>query len=71
MRHSEIIAPVTVTVGQDADVATLDLTGLNPDEITGGRIGYFPEFEVIALRPSQQADMNGVVFGWELVCEEV
>jgi len=42
----------------------------HPDAI-GHAIYYLPQFEVIAHRPSQQVDVNGAIFGWELVCEEI
>jgi hypothetical protein len=68
-RHSESRVPVTVNIS--TNLATVDLSGLPPESITGCRIGYYPQFQVIALRPSQQVDANGAVFSWELVCEEV
>jgi hypothetical protein len=68
-RHGEMAAPVTVNIS--THLATIDQSGVNAAEITGSRIGYYPQFEVIALRPTQQADVNGAIFGWELICEEI
>jgi hypothetical protein len=34
------------------------------------QVFYYPEFEVIALRPRQSGDPNGALFSWELICEE-
>jgi hypothetical protein len=36
----------------------------------GYQVFYYPQFEVIALRPRQSGDPNSAIFGWELICEE-
>jgi hypothetical protein len=64
--HAEYAVPVSVF----GDAAQVDLSGLNAP-VSGIRLGYYPQFEVFALRPTQSADANGNVFGWELICEEV
>ncbi|MDR1889678.1 MAG: hypothetical protein LBQ81_09925 [Zoogloeaceae bacterium] len=63
-QHQELALPVSVA----DDIATVDLSGIPDAEV---RVSYYPEFEVWAFRPTQSADLNGAIFGWELVCEEV